>query len=197
MASRSSPSLASIEVMLLVEQQFAMDVLGTAVQGFGVGRMVKSRAIDDAISAFNISAVDVIIVDYSTPGANQDIVKRLRRELPEARNSLPIVVLAAHAGESLVKECVAAGASFVICKPYNAETLLSRLLWLAQDPRPFINNETYIGPDRRQRNLGIPPNLKEGRRASDLPADVSDKSGFNMDQTAIDAMLKPQRVNLL
>jgi CheY-like chemotaxis protein len=197
MAARSSPSLASIEVMLLVEQQFAMDVLGTAVQGFGVGRMVKSRSIDAAISAFNVSAVDVIIIDYSTPGANQDIVKRLRRELPEGRNSLPIVVLSAHAGESLVKECVAAGASFVICKPYNAETLLSRLLWLAQDPRPFITNETYIGPDRRQRNLGIPPNLKEGRRASDLPADVSDKSGFNMDQTAIDAMLKPQRVNLL
>jgi CheY-like chemotaxis protein len=197
MAPRSSPSLASIEVMLLVEQQFAMDVLGTAVQGFGVGRMVKSRSIDAALSAFSISGVDVIIVDYSTPGANQEIVHRLRHEIPEPRNTLPIVVLAAHAGETLVKGCVAAGASFVICKPYNAETLLSRLLWLAQDPRPFIANETYIGPDRRQRNLGIPPHLKEGRRASDLPADVSDKSGLNLDQTAIDAMLKPQRVNLL
>jgi len=106
------------------------------------------------------------------------------------------VVLAAHAGEALVKSCVAAGASFVISKPYNAETLLTRITWLSHDPRAFIAEGPFIGPDRRVRNTGLPTSLAEGRRASDLPANVGE-AGVNLDQNSIDALLKPQKVNLL
>ncbi len=194
---RSSPVLTSIEMMLVVEQQFAMDVLNTVVKGFGVGRIVKVKSAEEALASMNVSPVDIILVDCTgSPGGNEKVVHRLRHELAAPRNTIPIVVLAAHAGEALVKSCVAAGASFVISKPYNAETLLTRMTWLSHDPRTFIAEGAFIGPDRRVRNTGLPYGMTEGRRASDLPADVGE-AGVNLDQTSIDAMLRPQKVNLL
>lgn len=195
--SRTSPVMTSIEMMLLVEQQFAMDVLMTVVKGFGVGRLVKMRTVDEALAAMSISPVDIILVDCTgSPGGNETVVRRLRHELAPPRNAVPIVVLAAHAGEALVRSCIAAGASFVISKPYNAETLLTRVTWLSHDPRAFIAEGPFIGPDRRVRNIGLPSGLSEGRRASDLPADVGE-AGINLDQNSIDQLLRPQKVNLL
>lgn len=194
--SRTSPVMTSIEMMLIVEQQFAMDVLNTVVKGFGVGRLVKTRTVEEALAAMNISPVDIVLVDCTgAPGGNEGVVRRLRHELPAPRNAIPIVILAAHAGEALIRSCVSAGASFVISKPYNAETLLTRITWLSQDPRAFITEGPFIGPDRRVRNTGLPAGFSEGRRASDLPADIGE-AGANLDQYSIDAMLRPQKVIL-
>jgi len=191
-----APSLTSVSMMLVVNQAFALDVLTTVVKGFAVGRVVRVRDADEALSSFAVAPVDLIIVDFAgLPGQNEQVIHRLRRELPEAHRTIPIIVLAAHAGETLVRNCVGAGASFVICKPYNSETLLRRLTWLSHDPRAFVEDESYVGPDRRVRNLGIPANLREGRRAADLPAEVGD-AGANLDQSSIDALLRPQKVIL-
>lgn len=195
--TRTSPVMTSIEMMLVVEQQFAMDVLNTVVKGFGVGRIVKTRNVEEALASMNISPVDIILVDCTgASGGNEAVVHRLRHDLAPPRNAVPIVVLAAHAGEVLVRKYVGAGASFVISKPYNAETLLTRVTWLSHDPREFIAEGAFIGPDRRVRNMGLPTGLAEGRRTSDLPADVGE-AGVNLDQNSIDALLKPQKVNLL
>lgn len=195
--ARTSPVMTSIEMMLIVEQQFAMDVLNTVVKGFGVGRIVKTRNVEEALASMSISPVDIILVDCTgSQGGNEAVIRRLRHDLAPPRNTVPIVVLAAHAGEALVRKYVGAGASFVISKPYNAETLLTRITWLSQDPRMFIAEGSFIGPDRRLRNTGLPTGLAEGRRASDLPADVGE-AGMNLDQHSIDALLKPQKVNLL
>ena len=84
----------------------------------------------------------------------------------------------------------------MISKPDNAETRLTRVSWLSHDPRSFIGEGAVVALDRRVRDTGLPRGLAEGRRASDLPADVNE-AVMNLDQNGIDALLKPQKVNLL
>jgi CheY-like chemotaxis protein len=190
-----APSLTSVSMMLVVDQSFALDVLMTVVKGFSVGRVARAGNVDEALSTFSLSPVDVIIVDCgATAGSNASVVHRLRRSLPEMYRTMPIIVLIAHTGEQLVKGCMAAGASFLISKPYNSETLLRRLTWLSHDPRSFINDDSYVGPDRRTRNAGLPAHVRDGRRASDLPTELGD-AGLNLDQSAIDSLFKPQKVS--
>ena len=82
--------MTSIEMTLIVEQQVAMDVLNAMVKGFGVGRIVETWTVDEALTGMNISPVDIILVDCAgTPGGNDAIVRRPRHELSPPRNSTP------------------------------------------------------------------------------------------------------------
>jgi hypothetical protein len=59
----------------------------------------------------------------------------------------------------------------------------------------FVESETYVGPDRRFKNTGVPVGTK-GRRKGDLSADVGEAVDPNMSQDDIDNLLKPNRVAL-
>ena len=87
------------------------------------------------------------------------------------------------------------GASFVVTTPLTPTVLIQRIIWLSTDARDFIQSESYVGPDRRVRNMGPPLNVA-GRRQGDLSTHVGDAVEANMDQSDIDNMFKPRRVAL-
>jgi hypothetical protein len=59
------------------------------------------------------------------------------------------------------------GANFVVAKPITPRLLLERVLWIAQESRPFIELDGYVGPDRRFQNNGPPGGPGTGRRRTD------------------------------
>ena len=104
-------------------------------------------------------------------------------------------MLTGHASASHVRKSRDCGASFVVTKPLTPTILLQRIVWLSTDEREFIESETYVGPDRRVRNMGPPLNVP-GRRSGDLSTHVGAAVEANMDQSDIDSMFKPRRVAL-
>ena len=48
-------------------------------------------------------------------------------------------------------------------RPEAAALLLERILWMARDPRPFVEAGDYIGPDRRFRDEDLPEGMEERR----------------------------------
>jgi hypothetical protein len=58
------------------------------------------------------------------------------------------------------------GANFLLTKPIMPHSLMERVIWVAQEARPFIELDTYAGPDRRFKNVGPPDGVK--RRRSDM-----------------------------
>jgi DNA-binding response OmpR family regulator len=57
-----------------------------------------------------------------------------------------------------------AGANFVLTKPIAPNLLLQRIMWIGRDARPFVELESYVGPDRRF-SLDGPPDGAPDRRA--------------------------------
>jgi hypothetical protein len=43
-------------------------------------------------------------------------------------------------------------------------------MWIAQESRPFIELDGYVGPDRRFQNVGPPDGHGAGRRRADKAA---------------------------
>jgi hypothetical protein len=124
-----------------------------------------------------------------------DFTRWLRRETPPPTRYTPVIMLTGHAAQSKVHKSRDCGASFVVTKPLTPSVLLQRILWLGADEREFVECATYVGPDRRVRNFG-PPIGMAGRRAGDLSEHVGAASEANMDQSEIDMMMKPMRVQL-
>jgi len=183
-------------VLLVDDNAQALDVLASMFRGFGVHRQVKSSSAADAQQVVKSRELDLIVIDTAMPGMDgYDFVRWLRTEAPEGTRFTPVILLTGHAARATVEKSRDCGANFVISKPFTPPVLLQRIYWVAKDERQFVSCESYVGPDRRFKNLG-PPAGKRGRRKDDLSGKVGAAKEPNMFQDEIDMLLKPSRVPL-
>lgn len=198
--ARSSTSdrinLTRSTVLLVDHNQMSLDVLSSIFQGFGVKQQIKCGSSAEAVSIMGTRDVDLILIDCSMPEMDgYDFTQWLRREAPPPVRYTPMILLTGHAAQSRVHKGRDCGASFIVTKPLTPAVLLQRILWLGADERSFVECDTYIGPDRRVRNLGAPMGMA-GRRSGDLSEHVGAATGENMDQSDIDMLMKPMKVSL-
>ncbi|WP_295709931.1 response regulator [uncultured Brevundimonas sp.] len=198
--SRPAPSdrinLSHSSVLLIDDNQQALDMLSSIFHGFGVKEQIKCGSASEGAQILRRRPVDLILVDCVMPDMDgYDFITWLRRETPEPMRYTPVVMLTGHAAQSRVHKSRDCGASFVVAKPLTPAVLLQRILWLGRDEREFVDCDTYCGPDRRVRNAG-PPAGMDGRRAGDLSGELGEAVEANMDQSDIDMLMKPTRVAL-
>ncbi|MBX9460989.1 MAG: response regulator [Brevundimonas sp.] len=189
-------NLGHVAVLLIDDNLQALDILSSVIQGFGVKEQIRCSSAVEAAEVLRRRQVDLILVDCAMPEMDgYDFTRWLRREAPAAARQTPVVMLTGHAAASRVQKSRDCGASFVVTKPLTPTVLLQRIVWLSTDEREFIQSESYVGPDRRVRNMG-PPLDVVGRRSGDLSTHVGAAVGANMDQSDIDSLFKPRRVAL-
>lgn len=189
-------NLEHITVLLIDDNLQALDILSSVVQGFGVREQIRCNSAIEATEVVKKRQVDLILVDCAMPEMDgYDFIRWLRREAPAGTRQVPVIMLTGHAAASRVQKSRDCGASFVVTKPLTPTVLIQRIVWLSTDARDFIQSESYVGPDRRVRNMGPPLNVA-GRRQGDLSTHVGDAVEANMDQSDIDNMFKPRRVAL-
>ena len=189
-------NLEHISVLLIDDNLQALDILSSVVQGFGVKEQIRSSSAVEATDVIRKRLVDLILVDCAMPEMDgYDFIRWLRREAPTQARQTPVIMLTGHAAASKVHKSRDCGASFVVTNPLTPAVLLQRIVWLSTDEREFIQSETYVGPDRRVRNMGPPLNVA-GRRKGDLSTHVGEAVEANMDQSDIDSLFKPRRVAL-
>lgn len=199
MSSKStSPTQTGLNALLLTDGPHTMDMLSAVTSGFGMAKRHKARTVEEAFDIHKSNPIDLIILDCSTEDMNGIVItRRFRVEFEGEKSETPILAVAGHASQVQIGQYRDAGASFVVAKPVAPGILLQRILWLAKDMRDLVNTPTFRGPDRRVRATGLPAGIEQGRRATDLDATVSEIAGQNLDQSLIDDMLKPVRVNLI
>ena len=189
-------NLAHVTVLLIDDNLQALDILSSVVQGFGVREQIRCSSAIEASGVVKKRPVDLILVDCAMPEMDgYDFIRWLRREGPAPTRQTPVIMLTGHAAASKVHKSRDCGASFIVTKPLTPAVLLQRIVWLSTDEREFIQSETYVGPDRRVRNMGPPLNVP-GRRKGDLSTHVGAAVEANMDQSDIDSLFKPRRVAL-
>ncbi|HYC73384.1 response regulator [Brevundimonas sp.] len=189
-------NLEHITVLLIDDNLQALDILSSVIQGFGVREQIRCNSAVEATEVIRRRPVDLVLVDCAMPEMDgYDFTRWLRGEAPAPTRQTPVIMITGHAAASRVHKSRDCGASFVVTKPLTPQVLLQRIIWLSTDEREFIQSETYVGPDRRVRNVG-PPLDTAGRRKGDLSAHVGAAVGANMDQSDIDSLFKPRRVAL-
>jgi DNA-binding response OmpR family regulator len=196
MPSGSRINLESAIVMLIDDNRMSLDILNSAFMGFGVRERLRVDDVEEAIRMMRTRTIDLIVVDAGLPDEGvYDLMRWLRREAPEPLCFTPVVIVLGHTTRSGVVRARDSGANFVVTKPISAGTLLSRVVWIARERRPFLKGDAYCGPDRRFHNLGIPPGM-DGRRAEDLSFEVGGAVDPNLSQNEVDMMMKPMKVDL-
>jgi CheY-like chemotaxis protein len=159
--------LEKAAILLLCPEQ-GMRVLARVLQGFGMRHPILCHDSAKAMAACAETDLDMIICDGSLEcGEAYDFVAELRRSDLEPNRFAPVMILQGHTPIDQIQKARDCGANFVVAKPINPLLLLERILWVAQESRPFVELDGYVGPDRRFHDLGPPGGPGTGRRRSD------------------------------
>jgi DNA-binding response OmpR family regulator len=155
-------------VVLLLSPPGGMELLVRVFHGFGVRHPYRCSDARKAMETCRETDLDLIICDGSLPGGKAyDFIADLRRSDLEPNRYTPVMVIQGHTPADQIIQARDCGANFVVAKPITPRLLLERVLWIANEQRPFIELDTYIGPDRRFQNHGPPGGPGTGRRRTD------------------------------
>lgn len=183
-------------ILLLERGQHNLDILGQIAKGFGAGNLQRCLSIQEAKDVLVRKPVDLVIAEPELDGEDGlDLVRWLRKSPLEPNRFTSIALIMGHTSVARIGQARDCGANTVVAKPLKPAVLLSRILWLGRDHRPFVEGDAYAGPDRRFKNTGVPIGT-DGRRSTDRDTPIGDASEPNLGQDEIDSFMKPQRIAL-
>lgn len=193
--SRARFNLDRASVLVLEESAMGMSIMVQILTGFGVKSLHRCEKVDEAKDAVSKAEIDLMVCDAGANGEGYDFVEWLRRSRIEPNCYAPVLLTAGHTPSNAVARARDCGAHFVMAKPLTPIAVLERILWIAREGRRFVECDSYLGPDRRFKNEGVPPGMT-GRRRDDLQGEIGEAETPNMDQDVIDSLMKTRRVEL-
>lgn len=188
-------NFTQIECLVVDADQYSTSILGQILRGFGLSKHTVTDSGEDAKQRIPKGKFDLLICDALLPDMHAgDLIKWIRRQPSLNVKYMPVVVLTGYTQFSNVVVLRDAGANIVVRKPVSPNVLFDHIAWSARTDRPFIETDTFIGPDRRFKNTGPPDGV--GRRKTDLTSDIGAATEPNMSQEEIDSLLKPTKVEI-
>jgi DNA-binding NarL/FixJ family response regulator len=168
--SRARFNLKEASVLLLDETPLGMTILVQIVTGLGAKNLHRCNDIESARAAVEANQIDLAIVDsLAATGEGYDFVEWLRRDAGEPNCYTPVLMTTSHTPRSQISRARDCGANIIVKKPFPPITVLERIIWSSKEGRKFLFSDSYVGPDRRFRDIG-PPKGEKGRRREDFTA---------------------------
>lgn len=157
-------NLSRAIVMVVDDNIYSLRLTTQTLLGFGIKTRHLCTDAETAVEILKTHPVDLLIVDCEMPGPDgYDMVSWLRRSNLEPNAYVPTLMISGHTRASQVTKARDCGANFIIARPITAAVLLERILWMARDPRPFVDAGDYAGPDRRFKDEALPEGQAERR----------------------------------
>ena len=153
----STINLGAVSFLLAEPNAQASLIIHSILRGFGARRVIEARTTIEAIEVLLEQKVDMMLVEPRLPeGGGLAFVQAIRQNPDNPYRTLPIVVVTGDARVSTIKAARNCGADMIVAKPVSPAGLYERLVWLAFQPRRFIETPTYFGPDRRSKEEVAP-----------------------------------------
>lgn len=166
-ANRSRYNLQRLSMLVVDDEPNMRRLLTELLHALGVASIRVARDGEHALEILREFQPDVIIADWRmAPMDGLEFIREVR-QLPEALNPfVPVMMLSGHTEEWRVKQARDLGVNIFLAKPVSARTLISHIVKLIEDPRPFVRTPNYIGPDRRWKEAPPPEKTGERRKRS-------------------------------
>ncbi|MDX9996508.1 MAG: response regulator [Phenylobacterium sp.] len=167
--SRARFNLSEARIMLLEATPLGMQVLVQILSGFGAKDIVRATNTTEARDYLDVNQFDLMVVDTLGPeGHGYDFVHWLRRSEFKMNRHVPVLMTTGHTRAADVQRARDCGAHFIMAKPLTAIGVLERILWIAREGRQFVECDRYVGPDRRFRDIELPPGHPRRRRTDKI-----------------------------
>ena len=158
--------LAQRPVAIVTANRFEAKLVSDVLRTAGAARATMISDSREALTVLATDASNIVLVDLdATPVSGLDFVRALRRNRASRSRRALVFLLTRKLTASVVEACRLSGANAVIGMPVSNATLLTTIKKVIASPRPFVEEEGYIGPCRRAGIISA--GRGSGRRRSD------------------------------
>ena len=141
-----------IRVLVVDDNAHMRKLVMTILQAFGVHQISEAESGERAWTILRETNPDVIVLDWVMEGMSGLELIEMIRTNPQAPNPfVPVIMLTGHTSLDHVRQARDAGVNEFIVKPVSVKTMMSRLVAVIEQPRPYVRTGVYFGPCRRRR----------------------------------------------
>src|SRR5882757_5110010 len=141
-----------LKVLVVDDNVHMRKLVSTILQAFGVVQITEVDNGERAWAALREFNHDVVVLDWVMEGMSGLELIRMIRANPQAPNPfVPVIMLTGHTSLDHVRQARDAGVNEFIAKPVSVKTMMSRLVAVIENPRPYVRTGMYFGPCRRRR----------------------------------------------
>ncbi|HJT42812.1 MAG TPA: response regulator [Rhizomicrobium sp.] len=142
-----------LKVLVVDDNVHMRKLVTTILQAFGVVQIMEADSGDRAWASLRDTNPDVVVLDWVMEGMSGLDLIRMIRTNPQAPNPfVPVIMLTGHTSLDHVRQARDAGVNEFIVKPVSVKTMMSRLVAVIEQPRPYVRTGGFFGPCRRRRS---------------------------------------------
>ena len=155
-----------VTALLVDRNGYCRSLVSQMLRGFGLQSMHSCSSGEEAKKLLKETYIDMCVIEADLPDMRgSELIRWIRQENKEPLRFVPILVLSGYTQLRMLSETRDSGANLVLKKPLSAQALFDRIAWLARTPRAYIEAGSYVGPDRRFRD--VPPPDSQYKRETD------------------------------
>ncbi len=145
-----------LNVMIVDDNPHMRILIRDILLGFGVKDVVECPDGSEAISELQHRPADIVIADWMMePLDGLDFTRLIRTANDSPSRFVPIIMLTGHTERHRIVEARDAGVTEFLAKPVTANGLYARLRSVIENPRQFVQSQSFSGPDRRRRTEDV------------------------------------------
>jgi CheY-like chemotaxis protein len=145
--------LENLNVLIVDNNEQMRTIVGAVLIAAGVGNVEYASDGEAGRDRLRNRLSDIVYVDFEMPTMNRLEFIRSVRSIQSPIRTVPIIMLTSYADMEHIRAARDAGMTEYLRKPVTAAAILSRLNAVIMRPRDFVNTPTYVGPDRRRRQI--------------------------------------------
>lgn len=160
--------------LIVDDQEFYCLMLCDMLRGLGGYDSHRAANGQEAIELMETIQPDIVFTDLNMSPVDGFALSRWIRRSPASPNrQMPIVVLTARQDAETIVTARDLGVNELLVKPLVPKQVVTRLHSVFFEPRPFVDEKSYVGPCRRRKK---DPEYKGEMRRHDDPLEIRELS---------------------
>jgi two-component system, chemotaxis family, chemotaxis protein CheY len=158
----SSIDLSRLSCLVVEDSTFLRSLLATSLNALGVTKIKLAEHGGDAIEFLKLQkidpmkagilSVDLIISNWQmSPVDGMILLRWVRRHAESPNRFIPFIMLSGNFEAENLAEARDLGTTEFVAKPFSVQSLVQRIQKVIEQPRQFVHNADFFGPDRRRK----------------------------------------------
>lgn len=148
--------LAGLRVLVVEDNPLQRRILIKILETLRAQEVRQAADGSEALAILSSFLPDIILTNWQMrPMAGLEFARRVRASERQPFQIVPIIMLSANGDHGQAGRARDAGINAFITKPVSPLQLGAKVVEVIANPRPFIRSATYVGPDRRFRDVAF------------------------------------------
>ncbi|MEL7028948.1 MAG: response regulator [Pseudomonadota bacterium] len=149
-------SFAPYKALIVEDSELMRNLLRDVLNSFEFRKARSVTSAKQALELLSYDEFDVIMTDWLMDGmTGLEFVNTIRGSFEDPQRRTPILMCTAYTDKKRIFAARDAGVDEILAKPITPTRLYDALSHALFRSRTFIDVATYVGPDRRRRQIPI------------------------------------------